>query len=59
LGVRAGQIVFDGKPEEVTDEVCKTIYGRSLNSNEKLGVLDDAPEALPEEHPNANPGEKH
>src|SRR5574344_2350357 len=43
LGVRAGQIVFDGKPEEVTDEVCKTIYGRSLNSNEKLGVLGDAP----------------
>ena len=58
LGVRAGQIVFDGKPEEVTDEVCKTIYGRSLNSNEKLGVLDDAPDVLPDEKPNAN-GEQH
>jgi phosphonate transport system ATP-binding protein len=58
LGVRAGQIVFDGKPEEVTDEVCKTIYGRSLNSNEKLGVLDDTPDVLPDEKPNAS-GEQH
>ena len=58
LGVRAGQIVFDGKPEEVTDEVCKTIYGRSLNSNEKLGVLDDTPDVLPDEKPNANGEQK-
>jgi phosphonate transport system ATP-binding protein len=49
IGVRAGQIVFDGKPEEVTDEVTKSIYGRSLNSNEKLGNLGDAPEALSED----------
>src|SRR5574344_1776171 len=58
IGVRAGQIVFDGKPEEVTDEVSKRMYGRSLNSNEKLGVLDDAPDVLPDEKPNAN-GEQH
>jgi phosphonate transport system ATP-binding protein len=49
IGVRAGQIVFDGKPDEVTDDVTKLIYGRSLNNNEKLGNIDDAPEALSEE----------
>jgi phosphonate transport system ATP-binding protein len=49
LGIRAGQIVFDGKPSEVTDEVCKKIYGRSLNPNEKLGSIDDTPEAMPDE----------
>lgn len=36
IGVKGGQIVFDGKPEEVNDEVIKTIYGRALNSNETL-----------------------
>lgn len=45
IGIRAGQIVFDGKPEEVTDEVCIKIYGRTLNGNEKLGVIDDIPDA--------------
>jgi len=51
LGVRGGRIVFDGKPEEVTDEVCYQIYGRHLNSNEKLGAaLDELPE---------NPAEKN
>ena len=45
IGVRAGQIVFDGKPEEVTDEACFKIYGRHLNSNENLGAkLDEIPE---------------
>src|SRR5574344_1152383 len=58
IGIRAGQIVFDGKPSEVTDEVCIKIYGRRLNGNEKLGVLDDAPDVLPDEKPNAN-GEQH
>lgn len=43
IGVRAGKIVFDGKPEEVTDEVTMKIYGRSLNSSEKLGeALEEA-----------------
>lgn len=37
IGVKAGEIVFDGKPEEVTDEVITMIYGRSLNDSEKLG----------------------
>lgn len=38
IGVKAGQIVFDGKPEEVTDEVTMKIYGRALNKNENLGL---------------------
>lgn len=46
IGVRAGKIVFDGKPEEVNDETCLQIYGRRLNSNENLGASVDA---LPEE----------
>lgn len=41
IGIKAGQIVFDGKPEEVTDEVTLKIYGRALNKNETLGNLDD------------------
>ena len=41
IGIRAGEIVFDGKPEEVTEEVLIKIYGRSLNQNEKLGVDDN------------------
>lgn len=46
VGVKAGRIVFDGKPSEVTDEVTKLIYGRSLNSNDNLGAaLEDAEES--------------
>jgi phosphonate transport system ATP-binding protein len=48
IGIRAGKIVFDGKPEEVTDEVCIKIYGRSLSSNEKLGNIDEVQE-IPDE----------
>jgi phosphonate transport system ATP-binding protein len=42
IGVKAGKIVFDGTPEQVTDDVCVRIYGRSLNNNEKLGNLESA-----------------
>ena len=38
IGVKAGQVVFDGKPEEVTDQVTMKIYGRALNKNENLGL---------------------
>ena len=38
IGVKAGQVVFDGKPEEVIDEVTMKIYGRALNKNENLGL---------------------
>jgi phosphonate transport system ATP-binding protein len=41
IGIKAGKIVFDGTPDEVTDEVTLRIYGRSLNNNEKLGNLED------------------
>ena len=41
IGIRAGEIVFDGLPEEVNDEVLISIYGRALNQNEKLGVEKD------------------
>lgn len=40
IGIKAGQVVFDGKPEEVTDEVTMKIYGRALNKNENLGIDD-------------------
>ncbi len=39
IGIRSGKVVFDGKPEEVTDEVTMKIYGRALNKNENLGNL--------------------
>lgn len=38
IGVKGGRIVFDGKPEEVTDDVCFQIYGRHLNQNDNLGA---------------------
>jgi phosphonate transport system ATP-binding protein len=41
IGIREGQIVFDGTPSEVNDDVLLKIYGRALNSNEKLGDIDD------------------
>ena len=37
IGIKEGKIVFDGKPEEVTDDVIVKIYGRGLRNNEKLG----------------------
>ena len=27
IGLRAGEVVFDGKPEELTDDVLTRIYG--------------------------------
>jgi phosphonate transport system ATP-binding protein len=40
IGIKAGEIVFDGTPDEVTDEVTTRIYGRALKHSEKLGDLD-------------------
>lgn len=37
IGIKEGRIVFDGKPEEINDEVTIRIYGRPLNNNETLG----------------------
>lgn len=44
IGIKAGEIVFDGKPEDVTDDVLISIYGRALNHNEKLGVVENESE---------------
>ncbi len=52
IGLRAGEIVFDGTPEEATDEAFSHIYGRSIHRDEVLGAqspdeevvkLDDLP----------------
>lgn len=37
IGLRAGEVVFDGTPEEATDEVLAEIYGRPVLKDELLG----------------------
>jgi phosphonate transport system ATP-binding protein len=37
IGLRAGEVVFDGPVEEATDEVFKIIYGREIKKDELLG----------------------
>jgi phosphonate transport system ATP-binding protein len=37
IGLRAGEVVFDGPPEEATDEAFAEIYGRSIRHDEMLG----------------------
>lgn len=37
IGLRAGEIVFDGTPEEATDEAFAEIYGRPVQQDELLG----------------------
>lgn len=37
VGLRAGQVVFDGPVSEATDEVFAEIYGRPIEKNELLG----------------------
>ncbi|WP_028988067.1 phosphonate ABC transporter ATP-binding protein [Thermicanus aegyptius] len=38
IGLRAGEVVFDGPVEEATDEVFAEIYGRPIAKEELLGV---------------------
>ncbi|MGN7311315.1 phosphonate ABC transporter ATP-binding protein [Alkalicoccobacillus gibsonii] len=38
IGLRAGEIVFDGPVEEATDEAFAEIYGRPIDDKEMLGV---------------------
>lgn len=40
IGLRKGEVVFDGRPEEVNDQVTMKIYGRALNKNETLGEVE-------------------
>lgn len=38
IGLRAGEVVFDGPVEEATDEKFSEIYGRAIKKDELLGV---------------------
>ncbi|MEN1968345.1 phosphonate ABC transporter ATP-binding protein [Lentibacillus sp. N15] len=37
IGIRAGEIVYDGPVEEATDDVFSEIYGRQIRQDELLG----------------------
>ena len=37
IGLRAGELVYDGPASEADDDVFNHIYGRSINEDEKLG----------------------
>ncbi|MDT9724545.1 phosphonate ABC transporter ATP-binding protein [Xylanibacillus composti] len=39
IGLRAGEVVFDGPVEEATDERFSEIYGRPLQADELLGEM--------------------
>lgn len=36
IGIKAGEIVFDGTPDQVTEDVLEKIYGRKLTSDELM-----------------------
>lgn len=38
IGIKAGQIVFDGPSQEVNEDVLELVYGRALNEDEMMGV---------------------
>ncbi|MBS4197073.1 phosphonate ABC transporter ATP-binding protein [Lederbergia citri] len=38
IGLRAGEVVFDGPVEEATDDIFSEIYGRPIKKEELLGV---------------------
>lgn len=40
IGLRSGQVVFDGPVSEATDEKFSEIYGRQIKKDELLGVED-------------------
>ena len=41
IGIKAGEIVYDGPSKDITDEKLVQIYGRSLKSDELLGEVDE------------------
>ncbi len=41
IGIKAGEIVYDGPSKNITDEKLVQIYGRSLKSDELLGEVDE------------------
>lgn len=38
IGLRDGEVVYDGPTSEATDDVFSEIYGRTIKEDEKLGV---------------------
>jgi phosphonate transport system ATP-binding protein len=38
IGLRAGEVVFDGSVDEATDEKFAEIYGRPIQDEELMGV---------------------
>jgi phosphonate transport system ATP-binding protein len=42
IGIKAGEIVYDGPADKVSDDMLVHIYGRSLKSDELLGDIDEA-----------------
>ncbi len=36
IGIKAGEVVFDGKPQDVNETILEQIYGRKLNPDELL-----------------------
>ena len=38
IGIKAGEIVYDGAAKDVTNEVLKQIYGRELAADEVMGA---------------------
>jgi phosphonate transport system ATP-binding protein len=38
IGIRAGEIVYDGPAADITPEILTEIYGHELTDNEKMGV---------------------
>ena len=38
IGIKAGEIVYDGPSAEVDSEVLKQIYGRELSADEVMGA---------------------
>lgn len=41
IGLRQGKLVFDGRPQDVTQDVLKLIYGRELRNDDVLGEVSD------------------
>ncbi len=38
IGIKAGEIVYDGPSSEVTNDVLTQIYGRELAQDEMMGA---------------------
>ena len=38
IGIKAGEIVYDGPSSEVTNDVLTQIYGRELSQDEVMGA---------------------